>query len=85
MYSASSVITSVSDAAQVALQGDVLDDRAFQRRVAGPLAEAEQRGVDRVAAVEPGRGAVDVHLVEVVVAVPFQPVARARRTSWLSL
>ena len=46
-----------SDAAQVALERDVLDDRAFQRRVAGPLAEAEQRRVHRVAAVEPGRGA----------------------------
>ena len=31
------------DAAQVALEGDVLHDRAFQRRVAGALAEAEQR------------------------------------------
>ena len=68
------------DAAQAALEGDVLEDRAFQRRVAGPLAEAEQRGVEGVAAVEPGGGAVDVHLVEVVVAVPFEPVARARRT-----
>ena len=29
----------------------------------------------RVAAVEPGGGAVDVDLVEVVVAVPFEPVA----------
>ena len=49
--------------------------QAFQRRVARPLAEAEQRGVGGAAAVQPGGGGVDEDLVEIVVAVPFQPVA----------
>ena len=64
-----------ADAAQVVLQRDVLDHGAFQRRVAGPFAEAEQRPVQRVAAVQPGGGPVGVDAVEIVVAVPFQAVA----------
>ena len=54
---------------------DVFDDQGLQRRVARALAKAEQRAVDRAAAVEPGRDTVDQHLVEIVVAVPFQPFA----------
>src|SRR5439155_20570731 len=58
------------DATQGALEGDVLEDGAFQRRVAAALAYAEERAVERVAAVEPGGGAVDVDLVEGVLPVP---------------
>jgi hypothetical protein len=32
----------------------------------------EQRGIGRVATVEPGSGSVDVNLVEVIVTVPFE-------------
>ena len=63
------------DAVGAALEGDVLDEHAFDGGVAGALAEAEQGAVHRGAAVEPGGGAVDHDLVEVVVAVPFQQVA----------
>ena len=62
----------VVDAGDHALELGVLDDQRLQRRVARPLAEAEDGGVGGAAAVEPrGRG-VDQDLVEVVVPVPFE-------------
>ena len=57
-----------------AAQRGVLHRHGLQRAVAGALAYAQQRAVDRGAAVQPrGRGVSD-HLVEVVVAVPLQQV-----------
>ena len=65
----------VSVCGVVAGERDVFHQQGFQGRVARAFAEAEQGAVDRAAAVQPGRDAVDQHLVEVVVAVPFQPLA----------
>ncbi len=62
----------VVDAGDHALELGVLDDQGFQRRVARPLAGAEDGGVGGAAPIEPcGRG-VDQDLVEVVVPVPFE-------------
>ena len=56
-----------------AAQLRVFDRHGLQRAVAGALADAQQRAVDRRAAVEPGRVGVGHDLVKIVVAVPFQP------------
>ena len=58
----------------VARKRNVFHQQGFQRGVARAFAKAEQRAVDRAAAVEPCGNAVDQHLVEVVVSVPFKPL-----------
>ena len=75
------------DSAHIAFDADVLDNRAFERRVAGAFTDAEQRAVQRVAAVQPGGCAVDKDFVEIVMAVPFETVGRERplRESWQEL
>ena len=57
---------------QRALELRVLEDHGLERRVAGPLADAEQRGVDAAAAVQPGRRGVVDRAVKVVVPVPLE-------------
>ena len=53
-------------------EGGVFHDHGFQRAVAGAFADAQQGAVDAGAAVQPGGGGIGDHLIEVVVAVPFQ-------------
>ena len=55
---------------------DILDEHALDGGVAGALPETQERPVHRAAAVEPGGDAVDQDLVEVIVAVPLQEMAR---------
>ena len=59
----------------VAGEGNVVDDQRFEGRVAGAFAKAHERAVDAAAAVQPCGHAVDEHLMEVVVPVPFEPCA----------
>lgn len=59
----------------VAGEGNVVDDQRFEGRVAGAFAKAHERAVDAAAAIQPCGHAVDEHLMEVVVPVPFEPCA----------
>ena len=49
---------------------------AFERRIARALAVAEKARVIRAAAIEPCGGSVYMHLVEIVVPVPFKKFRR---------
>ena len=62
------------DPVVVAVELDVLEDEAFDRRVSRALADAHQGAVGAAAAIEPRRRGVDQGLVEVVVAVPLEQV-----------
>ena len=66
-------------AVERAAQGGVLNRHGFQRAVARAFADAQQRAVDRRAAVHPRRTRVADDLVEVVVAMPFQLFRRYAR------
>ena len=59
----------------VARKRNVLYQQGFKRGVARAFAKAKQRAVDRAAAIQPRGNAIDEHLVEVVVPVPFKPFA----------
>src|SRR6266480_3285583 len=60
------------DAGRLAAQTGVIDDQRFEWRIAGPLAEAEERTIGGGAAVEPGGDGVDFAAMEIIVPVPFE-------------
>jgi hypothetical protein len=64
------------DAVGDAPQRDILDEHALDGGVAGAFPETQERPVHRAAAIEPGGDAVDQDLVEIIVAVPLQEMAR---------
>ena len=54
----------------------MIDDQGFEWRVAGPLAEAEERTIGGGAAVEPGGDGVDFAAMEIIVPVPLEVLGR---------
>src|SRR6266568_7845987 len=64
------------DAWRLAAQTGVIDDQRFEWRVAGSLAEAEERTVGGGATIEPGGDGVDFAAMEIIVPVPFEVLGR---------
>jgi len=59
------------NSAEIALECDVFENRALERRISCAFAETEQRRVYNIAAVKPGCPAVGMYFVEVVVSMPL--------------
>ncbi len=58
-------------AVQVSLQLGIFKNHGLQGRISRPFTDAEQRGIDAGAAVEPGCGGIAHRLVKVIMAMPF--------------
>src|SRR5205807_4146487 len=68
------------DPGRLAAQTGVIDDQGFEWRVAGPLAEAEERTVGGGADIEPGGDGVDIAAMEIIVPVPLEVLGRDAET-----
>ena len=64
---------------QITAKLRIFENHRLGRRISGPLTDSEQRAVYAAAAIEPCGRRIDHRLIEIIVTVPFQLLARNPR------